>query len=309
MDRAAEAVAAAPSAPSGRARAGIARRLYRVPALHRLLPGRVAILLAILIARLRWHLRAAHREEAIALRALILLGTEREADAQALARRGVLEHAAQLEVAMRLWAFKRARIEGLERFQSALGAGRGVLLTSAHLGPLNGVPRVLALRGHEIHVPVGEWALGGGFERRSERIGMHLMPRGGSYAALADLLRAGGIVFLPFDVPGGARVRYLGKPALVASGSASIAFETGAMVVPAFAGRAGRRPWLRVQESIDPRDFADAQSLRQHLAEVVERAVLARPEAMSTVFARHLWPEASKTFFGEPTPAGPPPRS
>jgi lauroyl/myristoyl acyltransferase len=168
------------------------------------------------------------------------------------------------------------------------------LVTSAHLGLVAGVPRALASRGYEVHVPVGDWF----FEeatpqtlQQAEWGGIRLVRRGGSYATLARVLGDGGMVFLPFDVPGTRHTHFLGKPAAISSGPAALGFEAGAWVVPIFCRREGARPVLEVDEPIDPSCLEDADALHRSISSVVERAILERPETLARVFAHRLWSE------------------
>ncbi len=83
-----------------------------------------------------------------------------------------------------------------------------------------------------------------------------------------------------FDMPGPRETRFLGKPVMLADGSAQLAVRTDALVLPLRARRAGIHVWVDVGAPLDPRGFAGPEELHDALAAAHERWILKRPEAM-----------------------------
>jgi lauroyl/myristoyl acyltransferase len=65
---------------------------------------------------------------------------------------------------------------------------------------------------------------------------------------------------------------------MLASGPATLAFRTGAKVLPMLPVREGTRIDVQILEPLDPADYPDLRSLRTAIAAVFERIVLANPE-------------------------------
>jgi lauroyl/myristoyl acyltransferase len=107
------------------------------------------------------------------------------------------------------------------------------------------------------------------------------VPANGSYPLLAALLERGECVYLFYDMPGRRETHFLSKTALLADGSARLAVEADALVVPVRARRSGRRVWLEAQPALDPREFADAYELHDTLAVLHEAWILEEPAAMA----------------------------
>jgi lauroyl/myristoyl acyltransferase len=95
------------------------------------------------------------------------------------------------------------------------------------------------------------------------------------------VLERGDVVFLFFDMPGSHQTHFLGKPAMLADGTARLAFGTDAIVLPLRSRSAGHRVSLDVGAPLDPHDFADVSELHAALAGLHERWILESPQAMA----------------------------
>src|SRR3954468_17611224 len=84
----------------------------------------------------------------------------------------------------------------------------------------------------------------------------------GSYPRMCELLSAGETLILSFDMPGNLPMTFLGRRVGVASGTARLALESGAPIVPVTTRRAGDRQVLQVHEPLDPSEFGDAEALQ-----------------------------------------------
>jgi lauroyl/myristoyl acyltransferase len=115
---------------------------------------------------------------------------------------------------------------------------------------------------------------------------------------MREFLSAGETLILSFDMPGSLPMTFLGRRVGVASGTARLALESGAPIVPITTRRAGGRQVLQVRESIDPNMFGDAEALQAEIARRHEPAVLAWPEAVENPLRRWnpLDPEDVREF-------------
>ena len=103
----------------------------------------------------------------------------------------------------------------------------------------------------------------------------------GSFPILSALLKRGEVVFLFFDMPGSHETRFLGKTAMLADGTARLAVQTDAVVLPLRSRSSGHRVSLDAGAPLDPREYADADELHSALAHRHERWILESPAAMA----------------------------
>lgn len=101
-----------------------------------------------------------------------------------------------------------------------------------------------------------------------------------SYPVLRALLERGELVYNMFDVRGSQETRFLGRRAMLAGGTARLAVETGALVLPVRAYRRGPHVWLEAGTALDPREYPGRAQLHDALAAVHERLILADPAAL-----------------------------
>lgn len=183
------------------------------------------------------------------------------------------------------------RVDGWERFERAYQQGKGVIVASAHLGPVSLVGQMLLAHGYPVALPV-EVATSE-FQRSVNRA------RGGAGLQLIDtdsalgiyrVLREGKVLGILADraVTGvGERVEFFGREALLPSAAVVLAMRTGAPLVPSFAGRsdgvltASFEPPLEIPTTGDR--SADVREGVQRFARVLERYVRRAPEQW-TVF-------------------------
>jgi KDO2-lipid IV(A) lauroyltransferase len=135
-----------------------------------------------------------------------------------------------------------ASIVGAERVDRALAAGRGAILALPHSGNWD-VAGVFAVRRWGTFATVAERlepdSLFWRFVRYRESLGFEILAASGGdaapYPVLAERLRANRVICLlgERDLSGrGVPVRFFGEPASMPAGSAKLAIDTGAALLP-----------------------------------------------------------------------------
>lgn len=268
---------------------GVVARLRGSVLLRRFVPLPVAVALIRLAYGTLFALRPERLEPVRAVLAAVVGGTPAEARLEELARRHPVAMAEAQELSWRPWRLGGIPVDNPERISAARATGRGVLMSFTHHGPFHG-RRSLAPWTRPAHGPTGDWLylpppkgyFGYWFEycrRMTRNSGFHVLPAKGSYPVLAALLRQGRLVSIALDMPGRTPTRFLGKQVQMTSGTARLAMETGALVVPC-AMVHGRRPEWRneVGDAFDPADFASVEELHQALADWHSERILSSPE-------------------------------
>lgn len=190
------------------------------------------------------YLATAHARRAV-LANLAVAAPERASGATA--RRIFIEQARNYLEIFRLPHTDPARLRamittrGWERFLAAHKRGQGVIVASAHLGPISVVGQLIAANGYDVVLPVE--AEHSEFQRAVNRarasMGMQLVyPE--APLAVYRALRQGKVFGLLADraVTGvGERVSFFGREALIPSVHIALALRTGAPVIPAFSTR------------------------------------------------------------------------
>ena len=132
---------------------------------------------------------------------------------------------------------------GWDNFSAAVARGRGVVVASAHVGPISLCGQIIAANGYDITLPVenetGE--LASAINRARSRMGLHFVETSSAFG-IARILKRGGILGMLADraVTGvGERVEFFGRPALLPSAHVALALRTGAILIPGFAHRDG----------------------------------------------------------------------
>jgi phosphatidylinositol dimannoside acyltransferase len=185
----------------------------------------------------------------------------------------------------------RVRTEGWEHMAAAYAKGKGVIVASAHLGPVSLVGQILLAHGFAVALPVE--AERSDFQRAVNRArggaGLQLIPTD-SALGIFRVLREGKVLGVLADraVTGvGERVEFFGRQALLPSAAVVLSLRTGAPLVPAFAGRsdgvltASFEPPLEIPNTGDR--SGDVHEGVQRFARVLERYVRQAPEQW-TVF-------------------------
>jgi lauroyl/myristoyl acyltransferase len=183
------------------------------------------------------------------------------------------------------------RVEGWEHVARAYEQGKGVILASAHLGPVSVVGQMVIAHGYPVALPVE--AEHSEFQRAVNRArgsaGLQLIPTD-SARGIFRVLREGKVLGILADraVTGvGERVEFFGRETLLPSAAVVLSLRTGAPLVPSFAGRSDGQftatfePPLQIPVTGDR--AADVREGVQRFARVLERYVRHTPQEW-TVF-------------------------
>ena len=194
---------------------------------------------------------------------------------------------------------QRIEVAGYEHLRRAYAAGRGVLIVSGHIGNLDVVGQVLALRGHRALVPVEPIRPPRLFQYVSAlraRYGLTLVPAEKALRPALRTLRQGGIVVLinDWDRPGnGVPVRFFDRETRLPAAPAILHLRTGAPIVPCFVQRrpggryaAWAEPPIRVAATGDTEQRILA--IMQSVAASLEAAI--RRDPTQWVLFHPVWP-------------------
>lgn len=180
-------------------------------------------------------------------------------------------------------------VQGWPEFAKAHAKGKGVILASAHLGPVVLCGQILAARGLDVAVLVETKSsdMGRLIDRARSAMGIRTIDTR-SAMRIGRTLLAGGIIGFLADraITGvGERVPFFGREALLPSAHVALAIRTGAPLVPAFASREGSRLIARVEPELElPRSGdreADVREGVRRWAQVLERHIAQAPDQWS----------------------------
>jgi lauroyl/myristoyl acyltransferase len=275
-------------------------RLETSVPLRAIVPGRVAVALAERRAVRSWERNPQERERALAAMRAMVGDTPRAGEIEQLARAHAIETRVKETMFWRPWRTASIEPESAARARAALDSGRGVLVSPCHQGSLCTQFSIFAPLGASVWVASGRWFFDPpppdfwgrriarwwhGVRKRDERY----VPTEGSYASLRTLLAHGRAVGIYFDMPGSRTTSFLGKQVPLGSGSARLAKETEALILPIRARREGTVIWVDVHEPLDARDYPDHERLHEALAAVHERWLLERPAGVEDPNREGSW--------------------
>ena len=184
---------------------------------------------------------------------------------------------------------------GWDHFMRAHERGMGVVVASAHLGPISLVGQILVAHGFATVLPIetARSDVARAINRARSAMGLTLVPTE-SPRAVVRALRDGKVFGILADraVTGvGERVPFFGREALIPSAHVALALRTGAPLIPAFSGRESGRLTASFEPPIELVSTGDrAADVRLGLrrwVSVLERYVRRAPEQW-TVFER-VW--------------------
>lgn len=192
-------------------------------------------------------------------------------------------------------------IEGIEHLEKALAMGKGVILVSAHIGPINYLSQWFAAKGYATTIPVerlhDERMLKLQLDLRGGH-GVTFTPLGGSapIRAMIQALRKNQLVLITGDraVVGEHIERpFFGARAQLPGGPVELAQRTGAAILCAFGwrepgNRIGGR-FFPVSLALPEEKRSDFEALEGRVIEVMEEAIAAHPEQW-VVFTQ-VWAE------------------
>lgn len=267
--------------------ADLAVRLKTSMWVRRLLPTRLVLARAIRKGRRLWEENPGAREHALEAMTVVTGISEGEALTR-IAREHLIEREAHTALFWQPWRRPRLDAQSERRLRETLQGSRGVVLSACHTGPYSQLSSGVRSVGYELYAIYGPWFFeqpsqdhwGRRLARWRKGIGARLVPSRGSFPVVQALLARGERVLVFFDMPGHRRTRFLGKPAMLADGSARLAIASDALILPVRARRTGPRVWLDVAAPLDPRELAYVEDLHEALARLHERWILEFPAAM-----------------------------
>jgi lauroyl/myristoyl acyltransferase len=281
--------------------------------LRRPLPTPIAVRRATARGSALWERMPAERERALAAMQAVVGGTERFSELEQLARQHLIEERARETLFWQPWRRPAMDASSSARMRAALDTGRGVLLSTCHMGPYLLCMSAIAGFGRTSYSAAGAWLFEqpspGYWGRRVARRRREASTRDerlvcsvNSFGLLLELLRGGEIVSVFFDIPGSHPTNLLGKPVMLVSGTGRLATQSDALVLPMRARRVGHRVWVDLGEPLDPRDFKSPDELHEALARVHEDWILELPATMEDPNRAGSWEgAASAERWGSPT--------
>jgi KDO2-lipid IV(A) lauroyltransferase len=238
------------------------------------------------------------------------------AELRALSRRAMHSYARYWMEIFRLPVMPRERLVAdmvdlgaTEEVLANLSAGRGVVIALPHMGNWDQAGAWVISRGAASFTTVMErlepTSVYDRFVAFREGLGMEVLPAtGGSsrpYGVLAQRLRAGKLVALPSDrdvTGGGDEVEFFGEKALMMSGPAALAVQTGAALMPTTIWFTDTGWGVRIHREIPVPAGGNrrqkAAQMTQEMARVFERGIREHPEdwhMLQRVFVADLDPE------------------
>ncbi|MBP7274684.1 MAG: lysophospholipid acyltransferase family protein [Kiritimatiellae bacterium] len=178
------------------------------------------------------------------------------------------------------WLNRRVSTQHLDRLDAELQRGKGVIITTAHLGNWEVGGCVLATQGYPLTAvfrPFGIPHLDRMFTQYRSSRGMKMVPLGNSVRALLNTLRAGECIVLltDRDFTGLARpVSFFGAPAPLPDGAARLAWKTGAPIIPCYVTRRVDDSFLlSMDEAIHPEDHSSADDIQRSVSRSMENAI------------------------------------
>ena len=255
-----------------------------------LLPSRLPVAWAERTGRQLWEEDRGERAQAVRSMEAVVGGTHHEGEVQAHARRYLIEQQAWEALFWQPWPPPRTDATTREHLITACSGDRGVVLSSCHVGPFFCKSRSLVSLGIEPYIVSGEWFFDdpapGYWGRRLARWHrgiprVPLVPARGSFEILRAILAAGKTTLVYFDLPGPHDTDFLGKRAMLVDGTARLATQSDALVVPLRSVREGHVIRLQAFEALDPRDFEGPDDLHAALARVHTELILEFPAAMA----------------------------
>jgi lauroyl/myristoyl acyltransferase len=286
-----------------RAPIGVMKRTS--PLLLGLVPRRVAMARVEAQARADWREDPRTREWARASMAAIVSGTPREGELDELAEAMVVETRAREALFWRPWRQPHLDERSAQFARAAFSSGRGVLITGNHLAPVFTGLWTLRHMKPGIYLVCDPWLMaepnpdywGRYVARWREGVRRGAMrpveTGGGTFLTLRALLERGETVLLAADMPGKLETQFLGKPVMLAAGSAALAHQTGALVLPMRQRREGHRVFSEVLEAIDARDFDEVEPLHRAIMAVHERWILETPYALEDPRRAGAWEDCA----------------
>lgn len=129
---------------------------------------------------------------------------------------------------------------GVPQIEAAHQAGRPVLLVTGHIGNYDAARAALLARGYKVgglYRPMNNAFFNDHYVQAISQIGKPLFPRGrAGLSNMVRFLRDGGMLGVVLDqfMVTGAKLRFMGRPAMTALSTAELALRYDALVIPTY---------------------------------------------------------------------------
>jgi KDO2-lipid IV(A) lauroyltransferase len=191
-------------------------------------------------------------------------------------------------------------VDGRQHLEQAIARGRGVIITSCHVGNWELGAVVLAHWGYAVHAVAGvqltRW-LTGAVRETKEELAIHTVSPEDGFRKLLRALEQNHIIALMVDgdiYNHGVTVEMFGRDTSFPAGPGVLAQSTGAQVLSGYCERTGPGRFQIVFEPpFDPATYASAAELNRAIATVTERHV--REHIDQWCIFRPLWSDAPAT--------------
>jgi lauroyl/myristoyl acyltransferase len=196
-----------------------------------------------------------------------------------------------------------AAAEGWEHVISAMAAGKGAILASAHFGNWDLAAATMA-REYPLNVIADTFApasLDGLINRRRELLHLKVIPIEKALKRTVSAIRRGDAVAFLIDKPvagdEGVEVRFFGRPVRIPAGAAFFSLRLGAPIIPAFVWRQPDREFaVRIFPPIWPQPSGDrARDIRDMMQRLMAHAeTMIREQPACWYMFRSMWTDQTR---------------
>ena len=251
------------------------------------------------LAEAHYRLFPSRRHGAIANLASILPGVSRQERAHIVRRmmgnyNKMLFEFFRLPHMERRELLSRVDVVGREHLERAVERGRGVILTSTHVGNWELAAVVLAYWGYTLHAVAGvqlnRWLTSAVRETKSE-LAIHTVSPEDGFRKLLRALEHNDLVALMVDgdiYRHGTTVEMFGRETRFPAGPGVLSQRTGAPIICGFCERLPEgRFRIVMEQALDPESFPDTAALHAAVAAISERQI--RDHVEQWCIFRPLW--------------------
>jgi KDO2-lipid IV(A) lauroyltransferase len=191
-------------------------------------------------------------------------------------------------------------VEGHEHVLEGLARGKGVIITSCHVGNWELGAVVLAHLGHPVHavagVQLGRWLASAVRDAKSE-LAVHTIRPEDGYRKLWRALSRNDLLALMVDgdiFGQGVSLPFFDRDVRWPAGPGVLAMRTGAPVVSGYCKRLpGRRFRVVLEPMLDPERFDSADALNAAIAATTQRQI--RENLEQWCIFRPFWPDGAES--------------